>query len=134
MITWNNEGREESMMIFAIIIGLFFAMNIGASGTAAAMGSAYGGGAIRNKLFAVVLVAAAALAGAVLGGGAVVKTIGKGIIDQQITVEISIIILLSACLTLFYANMAGIPLSTSEVTVGAVVDARPCPCLADSRN
>jgi sulfate permease len=109
-------------MIFAIIIGLFFAMNIGASGTAAAMGSAYGGGAINKKFIAVVLVAIAALAGAVLGGGAVVKTIGSGLINPDlITVKISIIILASACLTLFYANMVGIPLSTSEVTVGAVV-------------
>ena len=107
--------------VFAIIIGIFFAMNIGASGTAASMGAAYGGGAIHNKLLAVTLVGFAAVAGAVLGGGAVVKTIGEGLINQSITVEISIIILLSACLTLFYANMAGIPLSTSEVTVGAVV-------------
>lgn len=109
------------MFMIAIIIGLFFAMNIGASGTAAAMGAAYGGGAIKRKLLAVTLVALAALAGAVTGGGEVVKTIGNGLITQSITVELTIIILLSACLTLFYANIAGIPLSTSEVTVGAVV-------------
>ncbi len=110
------------MMIFAIAIGLFFAMNIGASGTAAAMGSAYGGGAINRKWIAVVLVAFAALAGAVLGGGEVVKTIGSGLIEPSlITVKISVIILVSACITLFYANLVGIPLSTSEVTVGAVV-------------
>jgi len=109
------------MVIFAIVIALFFAMNIGASGTAASMGSAYGGGAIKRKLFAVLLVGFAALAGAVLGGGEVVKTIGKGLIYEPITVELSIIILLSACLTLFYANLVGIPLSTSEVTVGSVV-------------
>jgi len=109
------------MTIIALLIALFFAMNIGASGTAAAMGAAYGGGAVKNKLFAVTLVAFAALAGAVLGGGEVVKTIGKGLIDNAVTVELSIIILASACLTLFYANLVGIPLSTSEVTVGSVV-------------
>ena len=53
------------LTIIALIIALFFAMNIGASGTAAAMGAAYGGGAVKNKLFAVTLVAVAALAGAV---------------------------------------------------------------------
>lgn len=109
------------LTVIALVIALFFAMNIGASGTAAAMGSAYGGGAVKNKLFAVTLVAFAALAGAVVGGQEVVNTIGKGLIHNSITVELSIIILASACLTLFYANLVGIPLSTSEVTVGAVV-------------
>jgi sulfate permease len=109
------------LTVIALVIALFFAMNIGASGTAAAMGAAYGGGAVKNKLFAVTLVAIAALAGAVIGGGEVVKTIGNGLIHTSITAELSIIILASACLTLFYANLVGIPLSTSEVTVGAVV-------------
>lgn len=110
------------LIVIAIIIALFFAMNIGASGTAASMGAAYGGGALKNKLAATALVALAALAGAGLGGGEVVRTIGKGLMDHTlISTEAAIIILLSACLTLFYANMVGIPLSTSEVTVGAVV-------------
>lgn len=109
------------LTVIALLIALFFAMNIGASGTAAAMGAAYGGGAVKNKLFAVILVAFAALAGAVVGGEAVVKTLGNGLIHNAVTVEISIIILASACLTLFYANLVGIPLSTSEVTVGSVV-------------
>ncbi|AMA74089.1 inorganic phosphate transporter [Aneurinibacillus thermoaerophilus] len=106
----------------AIAIALFFAMNIGASGTAAAMGAAYGGGAIQNKKLAMLIVGAAALLGAVLGGGEVVKTIGGGIISSSIlTVEIVIIILASATLTLFIANLMGVPLSTSEVTVGSIV-------------
>lgn len=109
-------------VVLAFAIALFFAMNIGASGTAAAMGAAYGGGAIRSKGAATVLVGLAALAGAVLGSGEVVGTISKGIIDSSlISVEIAVIILASACLTLFYANISGIPLSTSEVTVGSVV-------------
>lgn len=62
------------------------------------------------------------MAGAILGGGEVVKTISSGIMPQQyITVKIVIIILISATSALFLANLLGIPLSTSEVTVGAVV-------------
>ncbi|WP_396631550.1 inorganic phosphate transporter, partial [Lysinibacillus sp. D4B1_S16] len=58
----------------------------------------------------------------VLGGGEVVKTIISGIMPQEyITVKIVIIILISATSSLFYANLLGITLSTSEVTVGAVV-------------
>ena len=108
----------------AYIIAFFFAMNIGASGTAASMGSAYGADAIKKKWLAMILVAIAAFLGAVLGGGEVVKTIGNGIIPSKIlTIELVVLILAGATLTLFIANMMGIPLSTSEVTVGAIVGA-----------
>ncbi|GLG00270.1 sulfate permease CysP [Alicyclobacillus hesperidum subsp. aegles] len=112
------------MVIAAWLIALFFAANIGASGTAASMGAAYGAGAVRKKWVALLLVAMAAFLGAVIGGGSVVKTIGSGIVPSHvITVEITVIILGAACLTLFGSNLFGVPLSTSEVTVGAVVGA-----------
>lgn len=105
----------------AIAIALFFAMNIGASGTAASMGSPYGAGAIKKKL-ALILVSLSAFLGAVLGGGEVVRTIGEGIIPTDVlTVEIVVIILFGATITLFLANIIGIPLSTSEVTVGSII-------------
>ncbi|BCJ88442.1 inorganic phosphate transporter [Effusibacillus dendaii] len=106
----------------AIVIGFFFAMNIGASGTAASMGAAYGSGAIQNKRIAMAVVAVGAFLGAVLGGGEVVKTISQGLLPKDVlTVQAVIIILASSTFTLFFANLIGIPLSTSEVTVGAVV-------------
>lgn len=105
-----------------MVAALFFAANIGASGTAAAMGAAYGGGALKSRKIAVWLAALFAVLGANFGGSKVVATISKGIIPSNyITLEISIIILLSACLALFMANRLGIPLSTSEVTVGSIV-------------
>lgn len=111
------------MLIFAAFaIALFFAMNIGASGTAAAMGPAYGSGAISKRL-ALFLVAIFVFLGA-LSGSEVVLTIGKGIIPEGlIDIENVVIILSAACLTLFIANLIGIPLSTSEVVVGAIVGA-----------
>lgn len=106
------------------LIAFFFAMNIGASGTAASMGTPYGADAIRNKRLAMILVAVSAFLGAALGGGQVVKTIGKGIIPSSIlSVEMVALILAGATLTLFLANLLGIPLSTSEVTVGSIVGA-----------
>ncbi|WP_431029362.1 inorganic phosphate transporter [Lysinibacillus sp. LZ02] len=106
----------------AIAIALFFAANIGASGAAASMGVAYGSGAIKNAKFALLLCGIGVIAGAVLGGGEVVKTISGGIIPESIiTVKLVIIILLAATSTLFIANLMGIPLSTSEVTVGSIV-------------
>ncbi|EGL82779.1 phosphate transporter [Caldalkalibacillus thermarum TA2.A1] len=110
------------LTFLAIGIALFFAMNIGASGAAASMGAVYGAGAIRNKLVALLLVALAVFLGAVLGSGEVVKTIGSGIIPTDILdVPIVLIILVGATSTLFIANLLGIPLSTSEVTVGSIV-------------
>lgn len=107
---------------FTIIIALFFAVNIGASGTAASMGAAYGAGAIKKRWVALILVSIVVFLGAFFGGGEVVNTIGEGIVPSQIlSVHIAAIILSSACLTLFFANILGVPLSTSEVTVGAVV-------------
>ncbi|GIP35812.1 inorganic phosphate transporter [Paenibacillus sp. J2TS4] len=110
--------------IIAFAIAFFFAANIGASGTAAAMGSAYGSGALASRKLAVILVALFAVVGANLGGEEVVTTISKGIISPSgVTVQVTVIILLSACTTLFIANRMGIPLSTSEVTVGSIVGA-----------
>ncbi|USK35637.1 inorganic phosphate transporter family protein [Bacillus sp. F19] len=106
----------------ALAISLFFAMNIGASGAAASMGVAYGSGAVPKARDALLICAAGVFAGAVLGGGEVVKTISGGIIPQEIiNVKIVLIIIISATSSLFVANLLGIPLSTSEVTVGSVV-------------
>ncbi|MBM7583756.1 sulfate permease [Bacillus pakistanensis] len=108
--------------LVAILISLFFAMNIGASGAAASMGVAYGAGAIPKARSALVICAIGILAGAISGGGEVVKTISSGIVPQEIlTINLVLIVLVSATSSLFLANIIGIPLSTSEVTVGAVV-------------
>ena len=108
----------------AIAIALFFAMNIGASGAAATMGIAYGSGAVKTKWVALVFVAIGVFLGSVLGSGEVVKMIGGGIVPSDIlTVQVVVIILFSATFSLFMANLLGIPLSTSEVTVGSIVGA-----------
>ncbi|MCL6453128.1 MAG: inorganic phosphate transporter family protein [Alicyclobacillus sp.] len=110
------------MNVISWMTALFFACNIGASGTAAAMGPVYGSGAIRKRWMALGLVALAAFIGAVFGGGHVVDTIRDGIIPAHlVTVKMTVIIVAAAVLTLFGANRLGIPLSTSEVTVGSLI-------------
>ncbi|MEW9500330.1 inorganic phosphate transporter [Jeotgalibacillus marinus] len=112
------------LTIIAISVGLFFAMNIGASGGAATMGVAYGSGVIKNRRIALGICGVAIFLGAWFGGGEVVKTIGSGIVPENtFTTAIALIVVASATLSLFLANVLGIPLSTSEVTVGAVVGA-----------
>lgn len=109
------------LLTVAFIVSFFFAMNIGASGAAAAMGVAYGSGAIKRQSTALLLCGFGVFLGS-LGGGEVVKTIGSGIIPSStLTIQIVVIILTAATISLFAANIMGIPLSTSEITVGAVV-------------
>lgn len=110
------------LTILAFLIAYFFAMNIGASGAAASMGVAYGAGAIKGKRKALFLCSIGIFLGAIFGGREVANTIGKNIIPTEVLdVKIIIIILSAATVSLFLANVIGIPLSTSEVTVGAVV-------------
>lgn len=110
------------LVIIAFIIALFFAMNIGASGAAASMGIAYGSGAIKWRSGALFICAIGIFLGSAIGSAEVIKTIGSGLIPTSLlTTELVIIILVSACVALFIANILGIPLSTSEVTVGSVV-------------
>lgn len=110
------------LLIGAIfLVSLFFAMNIGASGAAASMGIAYSARAITNK-WAITLSAIGMFAGSWFGGSKVIKTLSHGLVpESEITVQITLMILIAATATLFIANLLGIPLSTSEVTVGSIV-------------
>ncbi|MGZ4161127.1 MAG: anion permease [Neobacillus sp.] len=106
----------------ACAVALFFALNIGASGAAAAISIPYGSGALPSRKIALLICGIGIFAGAVIGGSEVVKTIGSNLIPHTfLTVKVVLIILSSAALSLFLANILSIPLSTSEITVGAVV-------------
>ena len=110
------------LLIIILFAAHFFALNIGASGSAATMGISYGTGVIRKKWIALLICGIGGLMGAVWGGGEVVETISSGLIPSSLlTTQAAVIILLSAAATLFATNLIGIPLSTSEVTVGAIV-------------
>lgn len=90
--------------VLAFLITIFFAMNIGASGAAASMGIAYGSGVIRRKRLVLVISEVGVFWGAVIGGEAVVKTIGSGIIAPSILdINIALVILAAAMITLFIA-------------------------------
>lgn len=110
------------LVAIAFAVALFFAMNIGASGAAASMGIAYGSGAIKRRKLALFICAIGIFLGSAIGSGEVIKTISSSLIPTSLlSMEVIVIILSSACVTLFIANILGIPLSTSEVTVGAII-------------
>lgn len=110
------------LVTIAILAACLFAFNIGASGSAASMGVVYGAKVIKKRRMALFLAGIGAIVGALWGGQHVTNTLGKGIISEEIIdVPIAAIILLVAGGTLLITNYIGIPLSTSEVTVGAIV-------------
>ncbi len=101
----------------------FFAMNMGASGIAPAFAGIYGGKMIKKKK-AIILFSVFVIIGALLLGRNVALTLGKELLPAgMIGFDAALIILASAALSLFLANILKIPQSTSQVTVGAAAGA-----------
>ncbi|MGP4041982.1 anion permease [Gracilibacillus sp. D59] len=110
------------LTIIAIFAACLFAFNIGASGSAASMSITYGTKVVRQRRYALIIAGLGAVTGAILGGQHVTNTLGKGIISEEILdIKIACIILIVSAFTLLITNYIGIPLSTSEVTVGAII-------------
>src|SRR3989338_5715773 len=111
---------ESFMESIAFIIAAFFAVNMGAPSFAGSFATAYGSKVINRKK-AGFLFLICALAGALLLGGEVSKTLSKGIIAAElINRQSTLIILFSATLSLFVANMMHIPQSTSLSTLASL--------------
>lgn len=108
-------------VIIAFIVALFMGLNIGGNNAAAAMGAAYGA-KVRTKYQAVLLIGVFSVLGAVIDGGEVIKTLGKGILPSgTIMLEGAIVAVAAAGITVFLANLLRVPISTSQAAVGSVV-------------
>lgn len=107
--------------IVAYLVAIFMGLNIGGNNAAAAMGAAYGA-KVRTKYQAVILIGIFSLLGAVFSGGAVIKTLGSGILPSgTILLNGAIVAVGAAGITVFLANLLRIPISTSQAAVGSVV-------------
>lgn len=94
---------------------------MGGSGTAPAFSAAYGANIIKKNLIPG-LFGVAVFVGALIGGKETAKTIGKGLLEPDcMTFTVVSIILFSVAISLLIANLFGIPQSTSQATVLAVV-------------
>jgi len=108
-------------LLAAFAAALFMGLNIGGNNAAASMGAAYGAKA-RTKYQAVMLIGVFSLLGAVIDGGAVIKTLGSGILPRgTILLEGAIIAVGAAGVAVFLANVLRVPISTSQAAVGSVV-------------
>ncbi|MEH6811560.1 MAG: inorganic phosphate transporter [Motiliproteus sp.] len=117
----------DVLVILACVFGFFMAWGVGANDVANAMGTSVGSKALTIKQ-AIMIAVIFEFAGAYLAGGAVTKTIRKGIVDPSIMgqnpellVFGMIAALLAAGIWLLIATHYGWPVSTTHSIVGAIV-------------
>ena len=116
----------ETLLILALVFGLYAAWNIGANDVANAMGTSVGSKALTIGQ-AVLLAAIFEFLGAVFFGSYVTETLQKGIIELPPTDSPYVMVLgmLSSLfgtgLWLHIASVWGLPVSTTHSIVGAIV-------------
>ena len=109
-------------MILLILLGAgaYVGWNIGANDTANCVGTTVGGGLISYKR-AVLLVSVFVILGALIDGDHVMKTVGKGIINQPLDYLAIFVALLCSGVFVTLATFFSIPTSTSQAIVGGVL-------------
>ena len=100
--------------------GAYVGWNIGANDTANCIGTTVGCGIITFKR-AVILVVVFTLIGAMLQGQHVMKTIGTGIVKEDLSYLAIVVALICSGLFVTLATFFRIPTSTSQAVVGGVV-------------
>ena len=106
---------------FLIVLTILFALNMGGGNFAASFAATHGS-KILSKRKAQILFAIFVFLGAVLAGKPVAETLGTRIISAEfLKPDIVIIILASATISLFIANILHVPQSTSLVTVASIL-------------
>lgn len=108
------------MIWILLIAGAYVGWNIGANDTANCVGTTVGCGLISYKK-AVVLVSVFVILGALVDGGHVMKTVGKGIISQPLDYLAVFVALLCSGVFVTLATFFRIPTSTSQAIVGGVM-------------
>lgn len=129
-LSWGfHYTNNNHTMIFTIatFFGVFMAFNIGGNDVANSFGTSVGAGTLTIKQ-ALAVAAVFEVSGAVLAGGAVTKTIRKGIVDlSSMPIEpmqfayIMMSALLGAALWLLIATKKGWPVSTTHSIIGGIV-------------
>ncbi|MHC1775784.1 MAG: anion permease [Lentimicrobium sp.] len=110
-----------SHLLIPFIIAIFLAITMGGSGTGPAFSAAFGANVIRKSLIPG-LFGIMVFLGAIIAGKATATTVGKGLINIELmNFTIVSIILFSVAISLLVANLFGIPQSTSQSTVLAVI-------------
>ncbi len=110
-------------MIFIVVLliaGFYVGWNIGANDAANCIGTSVGSGIITYRR-AIILLVISVVLGAVLQGQYVMKTVGKGIVDAELSDLAILVALLCSGFFVTMATFFRIPVSTSQSIVGGVM-------------
>jgi len=108
-------------LLIPFIIAMLLAITMGGSGTGPSFSAAYGANVVRKSLIPG-LFGIMVFLGAIIAGKATATTVGKELINPDLlTIPVVSIILFSVAISLLIANLFGIPQSTSQSTVMAVI-------------
>jgi len=109
------------IIIAFIIISIIIAFAIGANDETFAV--TYGSRTLTMKQI-LILATIFAIAGAVLLGEAVSKTVGKGVLNADVvplTEAVTITVLISTIIWLILSSALGLPISTTHATIGSII-------------
>jgi len=119
---------DAAIIVIAVILGGYMALNIGANDVANNVGPAVGSRAL-TMVGALAIAAIFESAGALLAGGDVVSTISKDIIDPTLVSDTNVFIwammaaMISSAVWVNIATYLGAPVSTTHAVVGGVMGA-----------
>jgi PiT family inorganic phosphate transporter len=108
------------LFALGLLAAIFVGFNIGGSSTGVAWGPSVGAGVV-NKTLAAGLMSVFVLLGGWTVGRNVIETLGNEIVPQSaFSIEASIVVLSFIGLGMLFANIYGVPVSTSMTAVGAI--------------
>ena len=106
------------MIWFFLLSGIFLGWSLGANDAANIFGTAVGTRMVRFRL-AALIASIGVVAGAVIGGAGTTDTLGSlGAVDALAG---SFTVALTAAICVAWMNKAGLPVSTSQAVVGAII-------------
>jgi PiT family inorganic phosphate transporter len=106
-------------LIPLFLAGAYVGWNIGANDAGNCIGTSVGSGLISYR-HAILLVSVSAVAGALLQGGRVMETVGRGIVISDLSSLAVFATMISAGLFVTAATLLRLPVSTSQAIVGGL--------------
>ena len=106
------------IIIIFLILSILIAIGIGANDETFSV--VYGSKILTMKQI-LILAVILAIAGAILLGEGVAKTVGNSILNVEVNEAIVITILLSTAIWLILASAFGLPISTTHATIGSIM-------------